>query len=389
MKNKTFQFTRAIVLLFAAIICAEANATTQSTDVAPISNTNMIINAPSSTSNSTQPTSALYSNFIPCPTIPICPDINELYSINDAQFKTPITTTVTYVTQVLNNVYIQFSSSQTFSPPITAAQINMLQVYYSGIDGQNGINYTTTPNDRPFCPDQCTVTRSVSPAAPAQPTTFTNAVCPSGYAEIGSYNMQPEIAYSVTGGTPEPMPIDQATYNSYQAANPPQTCSASTIPASAPPSYCATAYSGHGYGSAVDLTSYSGPVIGQDYFASPSNSGTGYSTGGSLGNGIVRNTLISNSSCLNNFTPYDCSHGSLGACNLWCNNGNGGFSQGGGTSTNMGMWCENSTATTFQSTFTFTAYYTQCLTNPGYYYTTNVQAASLVCARSKAVWKSQ
>lgn len=73
----------------------------------------------------------------------------------------------------------------------------------------------TNPNnpseyDPPTCPKACSVTQSPYTGPTAD---FKNAICPPGYSQVGSFNSQPEYAWSTN--PPSKTPTDMSEYNQY------------------------------------------------------------------------------------------------------------------------------------------------------------------------------
>lgn len=106
------------------------------------------------------------------------------------------------------------------------------------------------------CPDMCTITRSVNLAGSNIQST-SQPVCPTGYAEVATYNMQSEISY-------QPTPIyPYILYSLYTATYQPQGFTCTGVPWASGSSsscvfYAAAAFSCHVPGVNTDVGGYLG-----------------------------------------------------------------------------------------------------------------------------------
>ncbi len=182
------------------------------------------------------------------------------------------------------------------------------------------------------CPTLCSVT-SVAPATPADTTS--PAVCPTGYSQIGSYNVQPEYKYSST--TDIQIPKNQTEYNNYRNAG--YVCQR----AGGGKSYFSSCYSGN---LAKDQTK-------DGYYGWPGSSQT-------TRDGNYSYIISANRQCYN----YDknCDGGYIKQCNY--------------------------TNTVSQATWDYLVYYEnyQCTKVPGNYATGQYLPASVLCARITPTW---
>jgi hypothetical protein len=167
----------------------------------------MTLSRPSSTMDSSGVTDDNYNyNLLTCPTSPVCPDINGTYSTANV----PTVTTTVQVCPANFGGSPQAgyqtncnAQAQAISP--TQTWVTTLQTAWN-----NYVNWGY-PNLNPYCPDQCTVARIVTPPYPQLPvTSVVNAICPDGYAEVGFFNMQPQLTWQA--GNTINAPVTMSSY---------------------------------------------------------------------------------------------------------------------------------------------------------------------------------
>ena len=223
-------------------------------------------------------------------------------------------------------------------------------------------------NQTLYCPAECTMTQYVNKTLLSGSVYTVNsvspAVCPPGYAQVASYNMQPEVTYQKS---PQPVyPITSVPlYDAFVNAS--YVCGPGPAADNGTTTYCnAATYNWGGVYFEADFPSTTNAV----------NPGIPVLVNGSKGWAVAEYTTVDNPSCTADVTPVNCSWGGLSGCPSSCS----------GNAAN-GMTCKFGTG--FQASWTYHYHYMQCTPPAGLYFSGEQAPASIVCARVKKEWDTR
>jgi hypothetical protein len=121
------------------------------------------------------------------PAAPRCPDVNQKFSATDEPY-------------IYNN-------ANNFQEPMSV---------YDPILKTFVTTYDTTIQSGAYCPNQCTVTRSITKNANGIITNIVDPICPAGYYLDGEYNVGPEYQWN-PNPAPLPPPTTEAEFYQQQA----------------------------------------------------------------------------------------------------------------------------------------------------------------------------